>query len=117
MDDITTASWIIRISVGLLMVIFGLSQFLRPEPWLRFVPKWLQALLPLKPEHFMRLHALGNLTLGVWVISGMWPVLAVIAAGVWFLSIIPFALLEDFHVGLRDAVILASLAALLLLVK
>ena len=117
MDDVSAATWVIGLSVGALMVIFGCSQLVKPGPWLRFVPKWVQKLVPVPAELFMRFHALGNIALGLWLISGLRPAWAAAAAGLWLLSIVPFAMQQDFYVGLRDAVILAALTALFLLAQ
>lgn len=109
------AIWIIRLSVSAVMVVFGLSQLIRPGRWLDYLPRLTRWLLPVRPESFMRSHGLGNLALGTLLASGMWPAVLLWAAIGWWVSILPFALRHDVYIGLRDMAIIAALAACLLL--
>lgn len=106
-----TAQLLIRLSIGATMVAFGVHQILRPQPWLVYIPAWLERLLPARPESFMRSHGSGNVALGLLFISGFSIVFVSWATVVWWLSILPFALWHDWAIGLRDfAVICAALA-------
>lgn len=115
MHDVSIAIWLLRLSIGLVMVLFGINQVLQPKNWLSYVPKWLRWLLPVKFELFMRCHGLGNLLLGAVFITGIWPVAMTWIVLLWWGSILPFALRYDLYIALRDLAIIAALASLLFL--
>lgn len=106
-----TAQLLIRLSVGVTMAAFGVHQIMRPQPWLVYLPRWLEGLLPAQPETFMRSHGAANATLGLLFVSGFSIIFVSWATVVWWLSILPFALMHDWAIGLRDmAIICATLA-------
>lgn len=115
MSELHAVELLIRISIGAVMILFGLSQMVAPKRWLGYVPWWLDFLLPMPSRIFMRLHGLGNLVLGTLLAGGWWPlIIGYVAAGWWF-SILPFALAYDMFIGLRDAVIICAICAYLIL--
>jgi uncharacterized membrane protein YphA (DoxX/SURF4 family) len=111
MHEVHTAILLIRLSIGLTMACFGLSQLINPKGWLGYIPEWLEVLMPMKPTSFMREHALGNFFLGLLFVIGVWPVVVAWIVAAWWLSILPFALRYDRYIGLRDiSIICATLA-------
>lgn len=112
---IHAAELVIRISIGTVMILFGLSQMLRPKPWLVYIPKPLEFILPVKPETTMRVHSLGNLVLGVLFLIGAWPVVMAWIIGAWWLSIFPFAMLHDRFIALRDGITICAIVAMIIL--
>jgi hypothetical protein len=110
-----TAILIIRLSVAMTMVLFGINQFLKPGDWTDYIPKWIRNIDPLSPVNTMRLHSLGNIIFGLWLAMGIFPGLSVWVNIFWWISILPFAFLKDWRIGLRDLSITASLIALLLI--
>ena len=106
-----TPQLLIRLSIGLTMVVFGLHQLARPRPWLVYIPAWMERLLPIKPETFMQSHGAQNVTLGLLFISGWHIVFVSWATVVWWLSILPFALWHDWAIGLRDMAIICAVLA------
>lgn len=106
-------SVIIRAAIGLNMLVFGVHQLLKPTEWTPYIPKWLSRIDPLSDNLTMRLHAAGNILLGPWLLSGILQSWSVWAAFLWMLSIVPFALWHKWDIGVRDAVIAASLFALI----
>ncbi len=115
MEAIDTASLLIRLGIGSVMVLFGISQQKSPQNWLGYIPGLVRFILPIKPEQFMRIHSLGNIALGSLLISGAWPTVSVCLALGWWLWVLPFAFYKDFTIGMRDLAIVMSLAALLAL--
>ena len=115
MNGVEAAALLIRVSVGSVQVLFGLSQQRSPQDWLGYVPKPLQLLLPVKPVNFMRIHSLGNIGIGLWLLSGLVLPVAIWVSLLWWIWILPFAFYKAMSIGLRDFAIIMSLIALLLL--
>lgn len=116
MNDTDIAIWLIRISVGLTMVIYGIHQIKSPAKWLHYMPGAVRFILPVSSTTFMQSHGAINLALGVVLMSGLFAPVAACISLVWWLSITPFAFYYDWTVGVRDLVITASLLALIYLV-
>jgi hypothetical protein len=104
---------LIKFGTGTTMISFGVSQILRPRGWMAFLPDWLKRVNPVDDLVMMRLHGGGNLILGLWLMMGVAPQLAVWVCLAWWLSILPFAIRYDWRDGLRDFTIIAGLAACL----
>jgi hypothetical protein len=116
MDHVEVAALLIRLGVGIVMVSFGLYQVTKPETWLKYIPKPLQFIMPFKPTSFMRIHALGNIGLGLLLAIGIWQPVSVWLALLWWAWVLPFAFYAELTMGLRDFAIIMALIALLLLV-
>lgn len=108
---------LIRTSIGGVMVIFGLSQMVKPAYWERYEPSWLKKLLPISSSLSLRIHGVGNFGLGLMYMLGINPVLFSWLVAIWWLSILPFALWDDIYVGLRDVAIIAAVFAGLALLR
>ncbi len=115
MEYASTAIWLIRLGVALTMVVFGLHELAKPGQWTHYIPQFMKASSPLAPETSMRLHALGNIVFGVFLVSGLFPLVAVWVAIIWWASILPFAFMVKWDIGMRDLTIIIGLVALLLL--
>lgn len=111
-----TAALLIRVSTAITMVVYGVSQIIKPTHWLSYVPPWLSRLLPGNDLLMMQLHGGGNLILGLWLMLGVSPALAAWLCLAWWISIWPFAFYYDWRDGLRDFVIICGLAAYLWLI-
>ncbi len=112
------AIWVLRISVALTMVIFGIHQFLNPREWIHYIPKFLQNLSPVSLETDMRAHSLGNMAFGLFLIAGNFhPLLAAWVALIWWITILPFAFQVKWDIGLRDLTIIGALIALVILLS
>lgn len=99
------------------MIAFGISQLISPKAWIGYIPSWLARLLPMYPAMFMITHAAGNLTLGWLLLLGLFPVVVGSATLVWWVSILPFAFMYQWTIGMRDLSIVAALVSYLLLVS
>lgn len=115
MDNVDTASLIIRLTIGAVMVIFGTSQMKSPQKWLKYMPGIIRFLMPVRPTSFMRIHALGNLTLGSLLLLGLFQPASLWLALLWWAWVAPFAFYYEFTVGLRDIAIIAALASIIIL--
>jgi hypothetical protein len=115
MQDVEVAALLIRLVVGVVMVLFGISQMRSPEKWLKYIPGLLRFIMPIKPASFMRIHSLGNLGLGLLLASGLWQPASIWLALVWWILVLPFAFYYEYTVGLRDAAIIMALIALLVM--
>lgn len=114
--DTDVAIMLIRYGAALTMVVFGISQMLNPNKWIDYIPESLRKISPIQPQTTMRLHAIGNVLLGLWLISGMYIEIALWANIIWWISILPFAFIKEWTIGLRDvSIIMALIAALALL--
>lgn len=112
------AIWIIRIFTAFIMVVFGLHQMFKPQAWQIYVPEWMHKLSPMSPDLQMRMHALGNLAFGVFLVAGNFhPLVAAWVALLWWFSILPFAFRVKWDIGLRDLTIIGSLIALIVLLS
>ncbi len=111
------AIFLIQLSVGAVMLLFGIDQLTRPDRWLDYMPQWAQHLSPLAPETQMRLHAAGNIALGILLAVGVWPYVIAWLSLIWFASILPFAFRRDWRIGMRDLVAAVSLVVLVLLLR
>lgn len=107
----------LRIGVGTVMVVYGLSQVGRPTEWYKYVPPWLSKLLPMPESWLMRSHGAINVGLGLVFMSGLRPVFVSYATLAWWLSILPFAFYEDWQSGMRDFAIIMAVVAVILLVQ
>ncbi len=115
MTSLEVAALLLHVSIGVTMVAFGLHQAVRPSAWFEYLPRLIRWLLPVSPEHFMRSHGVLNIILGAWLISGIWPVPATWTALAWWASILPFAFMVKWTIGLRDLCIICALVSLLLI--
>lgn len=115
MDRVDIAVTLIRTGVGITMLCFGLSHLIRPQAWIVYIPRWIRHISPLAPVEVMRLHSFGNLLLGGLFGSGLVRGVTPWLIAMWWLSILPFALVHDRYIGLRDFAIIMALFAVIVL--
>jgi hypothetical protein len=106
--------WIIRAGIALAMFAFGIEQLLKPQRWLHYIPPFISRISPLSATTTMRLHSLGNIILGVWLAFGFYHTIILWLSFLWWLSILPFALYNNWRIALRDLAIVCILLFLLL---
>jgi hypothetical protein len=107
-----TGTLLVRLSVAVLMVSYGIHQIIRPQAWLSYIPAWLQKLLPMSTRTFMKEHGAANFVLGGLLLLNIKPEWLYWIVLVWWLSILPFAFYEDWRSGMRDVVIIAGIIGL-----
>lgn len=113
-----TAIWLIRGGVALTMLIFGLNQLANPAAWFVYLPEFMKKNSPLSLENQMRVHALGNIAIAIFLVAGNFrPLIAAWVALIWWITILPFAFKVKWDIGLRDLSITISLIALISLLS
>jgi|GEM_PF-1480309 len=115
MDHVETAALVISLAIGLNMALFGLHQIRKPGDWSEYIPKWLSFFMPVSREHFLRTHGVGNLLLGIFLMSGVAPMWSAWLSLIWWVSILPFAFRVKWSIGLRDLSIIGALVSLVIL--
>lgn len=109
-----TAIWLLRLGPSLTMVAFGMHQvFIDQKTWLEYVPNFIKKIFD--PQLFMRIHGTGNILLGLFLFSGLYPLVAAWAALIWWCSILIGAFKGGWKTGMRDLTITISLVALIYL--
>jgi uncharacterized membrane protein YphA (DoxX/SURF4 family) len=108
-----TAIWILRFAPAITMFTFGIHQIMNPNPWFEYVPKWLQKIIP--PAPFMKVHGAGNILLALFLVSGLYPLVAAWVVFIWWLSIVPSAMMDSWRTGMRDLSVTLALLALIVL--
>lgn len=108
------AATITRIATALTMIAYGVHQLAKPQKWFSYMPPVLQKLLPQDTASFMREHGALNVTLGGLFLLNVKPQFVYWAVFAWWLSILPFAFYEDWRTGMRDAIIIAGIAGVII---
>ncbi len=103
----------IIISISALMITFGVDQLIRPEKWINYLPGFVH-MMPFSDEAVMQAHAAGNVLVGMLLLAPILPILSVIVALIWWLSILPAAYKENWRIGARDTAITIALLSLLI---
>ncbi len=91
------------------MVAFGAHQITCPKSWHHYLPPWVERRLPVGRNEAFLLHGAGNVSLGLLLISGLFPRLTIRSAIWWWITVTPFAARADWRSGARDLGILGSL--------
>ena len=112
-----TAIIFLRFTIGILMIVFGLRQLKKPLEWNNYIPDFAHPIIHSeeKEARIMRIHATGNVMLGLFLVSGIAPLLAAWFALLWWIAVAPFGFIKRFQIGLRDTSIISAIAALILL--
>ena len=108
---------VLRVSAALTMLLFGIHQLIRPQSWSLYVPAWVSELSHLSLSSIMRTHAIGNIIIALYLVSGVTALISAWAAFVWWLSVLPFAFLSDWKIAMRDVSVALSLLALIFLLS
>jgi hypothetical protein len=112
---IINSHFLLRLGPSLMMILFGLNQLTNPDYWIRFIPQWIVQNSPVSPYTIMRSHAIVNILLGIFLLSGWHSLTATWITIFWFISILPFAYMFDWTIGLRDtAVVLGLISSLMI---
>ncbi len=105
--------WALRLMGPIVMIPFAVDQLQHPREWTEYVPGWVQSFLPGWPDGFMRIHAVGNVVLGIWLLSGILLKWAAGLSVIWMATIVAGALMQGkWQIGVRDLAITLGLLAL-----
>jgi len=110
------ALFVLKASVAALMIIFGVHQFVHPDKWQNYIPKWTERTYGVASESIIRFHALGNLILAIFLISSVFPLAAAWAVFIWWAATLPFSFMEDWRNGVRDLMVSAAVLAIIYLI-
>lgn len=112
MPNIRLASFFLRAGLAIVFLYAGVASFLDPVSWIGYIPPWIREFMG--AEAFLNIHAVGEIILALWLLSGKRAYEAGIVAALAMAAIILFNLgLLD--VVFRDVAILAMALALAIL--
>jgi hypothetical protein len=111
---IKSAARILSLSVGATMVSFGVSQIRKPGKWARYIPGWLDSMLPTSRATSMRIHGSGNVSLGLLLIGKYKSRKPWFLAALWWAWVAPLCGRVNWRAGMRDLSILSAIIAVLL---
>ena len=110
-----TAIRLITTAIGINMILFGVSQVARPRGWSGYLPDKLDEALPLTREQKLRVHGLGNLSLGLLFVNQTRLKLTTPIVTAWWMFVAPLCGRKDWRAGARDISVIGALLALLTL--
>ena len=102
---------LITTAVGLNMIVFGISQITRPAGWRHYLPQSFAQLLPMSRDTALRIHGLGNISLGLWFASGRGQKVSTPIVAGWWAFVLPLCGRQDWRAGMRDVSILGAILA------
>lgn len=81
--------WLLRVGVAVPFLYAGADSLFHPENWLGYIPAWGVVLVErvASMDMFLRIYAIAEIILGVWLLSGKKMVWSGIAAAAWLLAI------------------------------
>jgi hypothetical protein len=103
----------LRVGLAFVFVWVGLKSWLEPDSWIGFVPLWLENALPISLALFLKIHAVFNLVLGFWLLSGRWLIVVAAIASFYILTVLVAAGIND--ITFRDIGLLGASVALLII--
>lgn len=106
----------LRLGIGAIMIIFGLRQLKNPLGWNNYIPEFAHELIHSeeKEARIMRIHATGNVMLGIFLVSGIFPLIAAWMAFLWWIAVAPFGFMKKLEVGVRDTSLITAIGTLIL---
>jgi len=78
---------IIRISLALVLLWFGIDEIINPENWFGYIPGQLSYILPFSLETFIFLNGIFEIIIGVLLLSGFYTRIVAFVAALHLLSI------------------------------
>lgn len=107
-------SWLLRLGLAFVFLYASVSSFLKPYDWVGYIPVWIKEIID--GEILLKIHAIAEFILGVWLLSGKFIPLAAILSAASLLSII-IASFGAMDIIFRDIGLLFAALALLFLHK
>ena len=102
---------VLRLGLGLSLLYAGFDILRSPDTWIGYVPQWVE-MLGASREHFLAVHGIGEIVLGVALISSFWLPVASLLVALDFLSILVFYGIDS--VSFRDFGLMMAAFALFL---
>ncbi|MAF36093.1 hypothetical protein CL622_03170 [archaeon] len=94
------APTLIRISMSLVILWFGINQLLFPQTWLGFLPQWI-SILPIEPTTIIITNAISEIVLGLLLLLGFLTRFVALILSIHILGIAISVGYND--IGIRDA--------------
>ncbi len=107
-------SFLLRAGLAVVFLYAGIASLLDPISWVGYIPAWLREIVP--AETFLLVHAVGEIILALWLLSGKRAFEAAIVSALAMAGIIIFNL-NLLDVVFRDFAILVMALALAVLAK
>ena len=105
-------SFILRAGLAIVFLYAAVSAYLEPDAWIGFIPDFVKTIIDAKT--FLVLHEIGNLILGLWILSNKGTFYASIIAGLAMFGIVVFNF-GAMDILFRDIAIMFSAIALAVL--
>ena len=81
----------LRVSLGLVFLVFGVDKFIRPEYWIGWVPEWMINMISFNINYFMYFQGVVETVLGIFLIIGLFTrISSFLSGGILLLIIINF---------------------------
>ena len=78
---------IIRISLALVLLWFGIDEIINPENWFGYIPSWLTSILPLDIGTFIIMNGIFEIIVGFLLLIGLHTRIIAFIAALHLLSI------------------------------
>lgn len=107
-----TAELALRIGLGVVTLVFGISQLRDWKPWQAYVPAWLRWAQFPSEVLFWRTHATLNVLLGIALFGGLYLQWVALFLTVWLAAIAFTTFFTDRQTSVRDFGLAAAALAL-----
>ena len=105
-------SFFLRSGIAIVFIYAAISAFLNPLAWAGYVPSFVQSIIPV--NIFLHMHSIGNIIIGLWLLSGRKTFYASIVSSLALFFIVIFNI-TSLDIIFRDIAILFASIALAIL--
>ena len=106
---LSLASFCLRIGLAVVFLYAAVAALIDPDSWVGFIPAFIRSVIP--GRTFLAVHSIGEIALGLWLLSGFRPFLAALLAALAMAGIVLFNL-ASLDIVFRDIAILFMALAL-----
>lgn len=106
---------ILRLGLGAVLLVFGVSKLADPVGWLGYLPPWLAGVLPIAPQQFFVGVGVLEAVLGALLVTGYALRVVALLAALYLLSVIVAVGANE--IAVRDFGLLMALLALSVLAR
>ena len=107
--------FLLRIGLGIIFFWFGITKFTNVQDWLRYIPPWLQSLIPISMNLFLYIQGAIETLIGLFLILGIFVRKSAFLAALILIVIIITVGFND--ISLRDFGLLMIAISLMILGK
>ena len=105
--------FLLRIGLGIIFFWFGITKFTNVQDWLRYIPPWLQSLIPISMNLFLYIQGAIETLIGLFLILGIFVRKSAFLAALILIVIIITVGFND--ISLRDFGLLMIAISLMIL--